>query len=146
MSSSTGGIIVVLSVIGSIFCLVCFVVIAMNRKAPIMKMSQYVFLELSTVGSALLCLSNVLNLGKNTDSLCMWRVYGFVIFFTLMIVPLVSKTHRIHRIMSNKRLKKMVVSNAMVYKEISFFVICMAGMCFAWELYGKYCIYEEERS
>ena len=75
LASTAGGVIAAFAVGGALLSLVCLAAVIKNRRSPIMKMSQVVFVQIACVGSFLLCLTNLGNIGENTDFSCMLRVF-----------------------------------------------------------------------
>jgi basic membrane lipoprotein Med (substrate-binding protein (PBP1-ABC) superfamily) len=130
--SSQATLIVALTVAGVVVCIIvgCFVLV--NSQKPIFVLSQVPFLGLSIFGALLMCLSNFTQLGKNTNSSCMMKVFAYNISFTLMFAPLFAKTYRIHRLLNNKRLRKVEVTLRKIMSLVAIIVAVEVGIMVVW--------------
>ena len=132
--SSTGWITIILSSIGVVISFVFVVGITKWFARPIMRLSQPIFLVVSVIGALLCCAQNFLTLGANTDLSCTLRVWAINMFFDLLFGPLMCKTYRVNKIMNNKKLRKVAMTNFQVFRMLIGFLLVEFGILIAWQL------------
>ena len=109
--SNAGIVIVILAVIGTIFCGLFSVYIIVKAKHPVIKSSQPMFCIVFATGCALICLQILAFLGEASDAICALRNWLFNCLFTLAFGSIFAKTWRVWRVFSNTHLKKIRLTN-----------------------------------
>ena len=130
--STIGVLLIIVASVGVGINVLFLVLTIMLRKKPIFVLSQPIFIGIMILGAALCCVTNYLNFSKMDDKVCENRVWLMNVFFTLLFTPLLVKTYRIHRIMNNKKLKKVSISNLEVLRLLSMFILVELGILIAW--------------
>ncbi|XP_066017457.1 gamma-aminobutyric acid type B receptor subunit 2 [Pocillopora verrucosa] len=105
----------VTSSLGVLFSLGCLTLNILYRKHRIIKMSSPHFNSITAIG-CLLCyihvflavLGNSFVYGKGSRSVCVVRAYLIVVGFTLVFGGMLSKTWRVYKIFTNRRLKRQI--------------------------------------
>lgn len=124
--------IVVLTAILASSILVSMFLVFHYRTMPIIRRSQFEFLETMLVGALLVCAAIILYAGKPTDGLCGVRPAIISIGFTLVFGSLVVKTLRVYRIFNSKKLKRVVLPTQTMFKVLACFLLVDAVVIISW--------------
>lgn len=132
--SNTGIVIITISTIGTIICSLICVGIFHWRKCPIFQLSQPIFLGLSGLGAVICCSQNLLIIGELSDARCSSSIWLINIGFTVLFAPLLCKTYRVDKVMNNKALRKIQMSNKEVLSMVAVFIIIEVGILSIWQI------------
>lgn len=131
-SSSTYIAIEVLTIILLVGVLVAMILVFHYRSLPIIRRSQFEFLETMLVGTLCVCASIILYAGEPTDGLCGVRPVALSAGFTLVFGSLVVKTLRVYRIFNSKKLKRVVLPTHTMFKLLGSFLLVDTVIILAW--------------
>lgn len=110
----------------------CMVLVFHFRNMPIIRRSQYEFLETMLIGTLLICAAVNLYGGKPTDGLCGSRPVVLSAGFTLVFGSLVVKSLRVYRIFNTKKLKRIVLPSRTMFKVLGMFLLVDATILTSW--------------
>jgi hypothetical protein len=121
-------------VLGAIVNLAFAALTFIHRKRRLIAMAQPLFCQFFQVGGALLCLGNLVTIGENTDFNCMLRPWVFHLPFTMMFGGLFLKVFRIWKIMGNKKLVRVKITNADMLKSMVAMVAIDIAVLVLWTI------------
>eukprot|EP00638_Chattonella_subsalsa_P015322 CAMPEP_0117822786 /NCGR_PEP_ID=MMETSP0949-20121206/3882_1 /TAXON_ID=44440 /ORGANISM="Chattonella subsalsa, Strain CCMP2191" /LENGTH=885 /DNA_ID=CAMNT_0005662221 /DNA_START=262 /DNA_END=2915 /DNA_ORIENTATION=- len=122
-ASDSATAVIVIAVIGLVFCLHCIIITVMSWSAPVIRAAQPLFCLLFCLGAAGMNVYPLMIVGKNSSARCTLRQGIIVFFFSLMIYSLFLKIHRIYKLLFNKRLKKIRMPNALLLQRLGFLLL-----------------------
>lgn len=125
------GILVVVLILASAI-VVLMVMVFRHRNMPIIRRSQYEFLESMLVGTLCICAAILLYGGKPTFTLCAARPISISAGFTLVFGSLVVKSLRVYRIFMSKGMKRVVLTARTMGKVLASFLLIDAAIITAW--------------
>lgn len=96
--------------------LVSMVVVFLKRDIPIVRRSQFEFLETMLVGAFCTCAAALAYAGEPNDALCAARPALLSVGFTLIFGSLVMKSLRVYRVFMSKKLKRVVLPTSTMFK------------------------------
>lgn len=121
---------VVIATIIASALVVAIVFVYKNRKAPIIKRSQFELLELMICGGLLICGASVVYAGKPSYFLCASRPLLVSTGFTTIFGALVIKSLRVYRVFMRSSMKRVTLTTKMMFKFLSIFYV-VDGIIFA---------------
>ncbi|GMI36332.1 hypothetical protein TeGR_g10103, partial [Tetraparma gracilis] len=124
--SAAGFLAYILGIVGFGLCIVWMLWVAMNMNNKVIKVAQPVFCISFAFAAAVVSVSNIFFVGKNTSGMCFLRPWIFNIFFDIMFGSLFLKTFRVYKIFGNKSLSKVKVSSFDVFK--TYFVVLLVDV------------------
>ncbi|XP_078371637.1 gamma-aminobutyric acid type B receptor subunit 2-like [Oculina patagonica] len=134
---------VVLSSFGMLFSLGCLVMNILYRKHRMIKMSSPHFNSVTAVG-CFLCYTHVLlaTFGNSTvytggsKAICLVRAYLIVVGFTLVFGGMLTKTWRVYKIFTNRRLKRQIggLNTAHLFLKIFHVLLLDIVVLVSWQL------------
>lgn len=130
--SSTGTIFMIVALLNLIIALGFMAFLFKFADRPVVRYAQPKFCALYCVGAAVLGLSLLTFLGENSDWNCMLRPWVFNIGITLMFGPLFVKIRRVVGLFSNKKLKKIKITNTMLYKQMGYLLLVDVLVLVVW--------------
>jgi NitT/TauT family transport system substrate-binding protein len=132
-ADSTGIIIVILTVVGLVFAVVCVALLVKWQEERVIKSASLPFSLLMCAGAILGLLSNFLLLDRPTDGICHARAWVMGLGFVTFIGNFLVKVWRIHAIFSTKVLSKVNISDSKIYM---YFSILLAVQILLLSLYS----------
>lgn len=114
------------------FLVVSMVLVAKYRHIPVVRRSQFEFLEIMLVGALSVSFSIFAFAGAPTDAGCAMRPVTLSLGFTLVFGSLVVKTLRVYRIFNTKRLKRVVLPSQTMLKYLAGFVAVDVAIFVGW--------------
>lgn len=103
--------------------LVAMVVVFLKRDIPIVRRSQFEFLETMLVGAFCTCAAALAYAGEPYDALCAVRPALLSVGFTLIFGSLVVKSLRVYRVFMSKKLKRVVLPTSTMFKILGSFLL-----------------------
>lgn len=122
--SSTGVVLIVVTLIGIVFACVCFGLLLKWRGEKVVKSSSLRFSILMCIGAFLGLLSNFFLIGKPTDGVCHLRAWLMGVGFVTFIGNFLVKVWRIHVIFNAKVLMKVKIPDSRLY----FYFSCLLAL------------------
>ena len=136
--SGSGQVVIVGAVLSIIVALVISSWVLRNGDLPILKAAQRPFCFVICSGSILLNVAMLLQLGPSTVITCQARIWLFNLSFDLMFAALFTKVHRAYKILTNPTLKKIRMTDMMVYRSIGAIVGVDFIIISAWNIAEPY--------
>ncbi|DAZ96520.1 TPA: hypothetical protein N0F65_008071 [Lagenidium giganteum] len=103
-----------------------------RREQPIVKRSQFEFLELMLLGGLQLCIATVFYGGSPSSVRCALRPVLLSTGFTLLFGSLVVKSIRVYRVFLSGAMKRVVVTTKDMYKILNVMLLVDALVIAAW--------------
>lgn len=116
----------------AIVILVSMVLVFKYRNIPIIRRSQYEFLETMLVGALCICAAALAYSGEPTDALCALRPALLSTGFTMIFGSLVVKSLRVYRVFMSKKMKRVVLPTSTMFKILGSFVLVDGLVLAAW--------------
>lgn len=113
---------------------IAMILVYFYRSMPIIKRSQFQFLETMIFGGILVCSSTILYAGKPSPTLCSLRPSLISYGFTLIFGSLVVKSVRVYRVFLSSSLKRVVLSTFTMFKILSGFLLVDFVILCAWAI------------
>lgn len=111
---------------------VSMVLVLRYRNLPIIRRSQFEFLEAMLVGALSVCFAILIYAGQPNDALCAARPVVVSVGFTLVFGSLVIKTLRVYRIFNTKKLKRVVLPTQTMFKFLIGFLLIDTAILTTW--------------
>lgn len=112
--------------------LVSMVLIAKHRNIPIIRRSQYEFLEVMLAGALFICVAVLLFSGEPTDFLCGARPTAIAFGFTMVFGSLIVKSLRVYRVFLSRKLKRVVLPTKTMFKILGAFLLVDTLVLVVW--------------
>ena len=119
--------------LGTICCMGLLYMWFRNRKDRVVRYGDYHFTFAFILGCVLLNLSSFSGLGRNTDEMCMFRMWSYSLTFSVTVAPLFAKVWRVYKLAgSSSRMRKVTYTNnqlalrafLVVLVEIAILTVC----------------------
>jgi gamma-aminobutyric acid type B receptor len=121
-----------------ITCIVMAIIVAAmglifkHRNVPIIRRSQFEFLEVMLVGALFICTAVLLFAGEPTDILCATRPTIVALGFTMIFGSLIVKSLRVYRVFMSKNMKRIVLPTATMFKILAAFLLVDVLVLLVW--------------
>ncbi|RLN13744.1 hypothetical protein BBJ28_00010533 [Nothophytophthora sp. Chile5] len=110
----------------------CMVLVFKNRNIPIIRRSQFEFLETMLAGTILMCCAALIYAGRPTDGLCVARPVVLAIGLTLIFGSLTVKCLRVYRVFLSKKLTRVVLPTHTMFKILGAFLLIDVVVLLLW--------------
>ena len=128
------------SALGTLICsCVCFIFF-FNRKRPLIKAAQPVFLCTTCIAAAVLNASNFLRIGTPTFAICQARLWVAHLSFTVLFGTLVAKLWRVYQLFGKEQsaMKRIKVTARQAMQVIGLFVFLDIVILGSWTAVAPY--------
>jgi hypothetical protein len=134
MTSGTGGLMMALSIVGMVIPFLVMLFVLAKSKTLLMRHAQPVFCYLFLMGVVILNLSLIFTAGPNEGGACMLRAWLFNMGFTTAFASLFQKIYRVWRIFDNPKLKKVKVTNQILFIRIAMILFVELVILLVWQI------------
>ena len=133
-ASSIGIAAYVVSIFGALLSGCVLALSIMRRNDRKIVKSHPVFVYIFIVGAILLNLSSLTFIGPNTDTSCLLRPWVFNMCLTAMFAPIVMKLYTVDKLYHNPKLKKILVTDSRVMKEVLWLLSIDVVILLIWSI------------
>jgi len=123
--------------LGVTCCVACLAMTIYFRKKTFIKRSQPVFIYIFIIGAMLLNFNILLYLGPVSNARCLMQPWFFNLSATLFIAPLLMKLDRVDKLFNNPQLKKIKITDSMVFFQVILLLIVDIFLLVLWTTLNK---------
>jgi hypothetical protein len=129
---ATGGAAIALCVVGVVVCVIFLGFNMVHKTNIVIRSASYLFCQLILVGGIIFMISPIAWVGKPTVAACCMRPLILSSGFLIMFGSMFAKSYRVSRIINNKKLRRLKITNADLLKIVFTFMGIGILICVVW--------------